>query len=72
MRREPPGVRDPHPAGGAEVKRIFERTDPALASNQLIFPSKEYTARCSSVVSPRGAPAEQRQVEKAWAQTITG
>ena len=29
------------------VKEILEKRDPALARNQLIFPSEEYTANCS-------------------------
>jgi spermidine/putrescine transport system substrate-binding protein len=56
----------------AGVKQIFERTDPALAKNQLIFPSKQYTAKCSSVPSLPGTPDEQRQIEQAWAQATQG
>ena len=29
------------------VKEILRKRDPALAQNQLIFPSEEYTANCS-------------------------
>ena len=56
----------------AGVKQIFEKTDPAAARSQLIFPSKKYTANCSGAISPPGSPSEQRVVEKAWADTIAG
>jgi spermidine/putrescine transport system substrate-binding protein len=29
------------------VKEILRKRDPALAKNQLIFPSEEYTANCT-------------------------
>ena len=54
------------------VKEIFERTEPELAGNPLIFPSKDYTSECSSTASPPGTPEEQKSVEEAWAQATTG
>ena len=56
----------------AGVKEIFEKTDPEPAKNQLIFPDKDSAANCSSTLSPPGSPAEQRPVEKAWSEALTG
>ena len=56
----------------AGVQKIFERTDPELAKNPLIFPDKDSAANCSSTLSPPGSPAEQRPVEKAWSEALTG
>ncbi len=57
---------------GSGVKEIFAKTDPAAARNPLIFPTKEYTADCSSVVDPPGDSTAQREVEDAWNQALTG
>ena len=56
----------------AGVQKIFEKTDPELAKNPLIFPDKDSAANCSSTLSPPGSPAEQRPVEKAWSEALTG
>ena len=56
----------------AGVQEIFEKTDPELAKNPLIFPDKDSAAKCSSTLSPPGSPAEQRPVEKAWSEALTG
>jgi spermidine/putrescine transport system substrate-binding protein len=57
---------------GAGVKEIFEKTDPALAKNQLIFPSEEYTANCSPTLSPPGGTEAEQRVEQAWSRTTGG
>lgn len=54
------------------VRPILEKRDPALGSNQLIFPSEEFTADCSSADSPPGSPEEVQEVEQAWQTVITG
>ena len=54
------------------VRELFEKTDPALAKNKLIFPTEEYTANCSGVVSPPGDQAAQEEVEDAWLGLISG
>jgi spermidine/putrescine transport system substrate-binding protein len=54
----------------AGVKEIFEKTDPQAAKSELIFPSAEYTADCSSPVNPPGGPEGERRVEEAWANAI--
>jgi spermidine/putrescine transport system substrate-binding protein len=48
------------------VKPILEKQDPAIANNQLIFPSEEYIANCFTQVSPPGDEADQRKVENAF------
>jgi spermidine/putrescine transport system substrate-binding protein len=57
---------------GAGVKEIFERQDPKLAENPLIFSDEEYTANCSSILSPPGGPEAERRVEEAWLDAVTG
>ena len=57
---------------GSGVKEIFERKDPELAKNPLIFSDEEYTANCSSIISPPGGPEVERRVERAWTDTIAG
>jgi spermidine/putrescine transport system substrate-binding protein len=57
---------------GAGVKEIFEREDPKLAENPLIFSDEEYTANCSSILSPPGGPEAEGRVEEAWLDAVTG
>ncbi len=52
------------------VKEIFEKTDPALAKNPLIFPDEQFTANCSTQVSPPAA--DEQEVEQAFQSVITG
>jgi spermidine/putrescine transport system substrate-binding protein len=54
------------------VKPILEKQDPALAKSDLIFPSAEFTADCSSVDSPPGTPEEVREVDEAWLKILSG
>jgi spermidine/putrescine transport system substrate-binding protein len=54
------------------VKEIFERKDPELAKNPLIFSDEEYTANCSPVMSPPGGAEAERRVEEAWLDATTG
>ena len=54
------------------VRPILEKKDPALAENELIFPSEEFTADCSSVDSPPGSPEDVRDVERAWQAVLAG
>ena len=52
------------------VQQIFEKTDPSLAKSELIFPTTEYTANCSTQADP---PADgEQEVEDAWQQLISG
>jgi spermidine/putrescine transport system substrate-binding protein len=56
----------------AGVKEILEKTNPEAAKSELIFPTKEYTKNCSSVVSPPGDEAAQQEVEAAWSDALAG
>jgi spermidine/putrescine transport system substrate-binding protein len=54
------------------VKEVLEKKDPALANNDLIFPSEEFTENCFAQVSPPGDEAEVQEVEQAFQNVITG
>ena len=54
----------------AGVKQIFEKTDPELANNQLIFPTPEYTKNCTYEPVLAGAMGD--RITKAFEQVITG
>jgi spermidine/putrescine transport system substrate-binding protein len=56
----------------AGVKEIFEKTDPAAARSQLIFPSANYTKNCSTPINPPGDAEAQKRVERAWAAATGG
>ena len=56
------------PVDGA--KEVLAKRDPALAKNQLIFPSESYTADCSNQPSLDGA--DEQEIENAFEQAITG
>jgi spermidine/putrescine transport system substrate-binding protein len=52
------------------VKQILAKRDPALAKNQLIFPSQHYTRNCTFESELGGELG--RNVQKAFSQAITG
>jgi spermidine/putrescine transport system substrate-binding protein len=54
----------------AGVKEIFEKTDPELAKNQLIFPTPEYTKNCTYEPVLAGPMGD--RITKAFEQVITG
>jgi spermidine/putrescine transport system substrate-binding protein len=54
----------------AGVKEILEKRDPALARNQLIFPSEEFTENCTFEPVLDGELGE--QVTEAFEQVIVG
>ena len=54
------------------VKEIFEQEDPALAKSELVFPSDEYTANCSTQDEPPGGPEVVQDVEREFQSVITG
>jgi spermidine/putrescine transport system substrate-binding protein len=52
------------------VQEIFRQETPELAESELIFPTEEYTADCSTIDNP---PAEGvQEVEDRWQQLISG
>ena len=54
------------------VKEILTKKDPALANNELIFPSEKFLSKCSNQVSPPGDDAQQKEVENAWLSVVEG
>ncbi|MGA7396417.1 MAG: spermidine/putrescine ABC transporter substrate-binding protein [Solirubrobacterales bacterium] len=54
------------------VSELLTKEDPELASNELIFPSDEYTENCSTQDSPPGDPAQVKEVEEAFQDVLTG
>jgi spermidine/putrescine transport system substrate-binding protein len=54
------------------VKEVLVNEDPELANNELIFPSEEFLENCWTQVSPPGDEAEQKQVEQAFQDVVTG
>jgi spermidine/putrescine transport system substrate-binding protein len=54
------------------VQEIFEKEDPDLASSDLVFPSDEYLADCSTQVDPPGEPEDVAEVEREFQSVVTG
>jgi spermidine/putrescine transport system substrate-binding protein len=54
----------------AGVKPILQKKDPALADNELIFPSDEFLSKCWNQVSP--PPEDVTEVEEAFQNVLTG
>lgn len=54
----------------AGVKEVFEKQGSDLADNELIFPSEEFTANCSTQPILDGEEAD--EIEEAWQQVTTG
>jgi spermidine/putrescine transport system substrate-binding protein len=52
------------------VKEVFEERDPALAKNQLIFPSASFTKNCSGTPVLEGE--EKQKVLRAWDAVLNG
>jgi spermidine/putrescine transport system substrate-binding protein len=56
----------------AGVKEIFEKEDPELAKNQLIFPSQSFIKDCVPYTDPPGDEAAQAEVNEAWQEVVSG
>jgi spermidine/putrescine transport system substrate-binding protein len=54
------------------VREVLQQQDPALAENELIFPSDEFVENCFNQVSPPGDEADVTEVEEAFQNVITG
>jgi spermidine/putrescine transport system substrate-binding protein len=52
------------------VKQIFEKREPELAENQLIFPSTQFTESCFSQAQLSGE--EEQRVTRAWNAVLNG
>ncbi len=56
----------------AGVKEVLLERDPALARNQLIFPSEQFIENCFTQDSPPGGEQGLRDVEQAFQNVVTG
>ncbi len=54
------------------VKEILTKKDPALADNELIFPSEEYLSNCFTQDSPPGDDEAVKEVENAFQNVVNG
>ena len=52
------------------VKELFEKTEPELAENQLIFPDEEFTEDCS--IQPTLTAEEEQKVNAAFQAVLNG
>jgi spermidine/putrescine transport system substrate-binding protein len=52
------------------VKELFEKTEPELAENQLIFPSEKFTAKCFT--QPKLSAEELQNVTRAFDAVVNG
>jgi spermidine/putrescine transport system substrate-binding protein len=53
------------------VREVFERQgEKALARNELIFPSEEFTENC--VTQPSLDPEDEQEIEEAWGRLVAG
>jgi spermidine/putrescine transport system substrate-binding protein len=55
------------------VKQVFEqRGETELADNQLIFPTEQFTAKCTSQPDPPGSSEDKQEVTEAFQDVVTG
>jgi spermidine/putrescine transport system substrate-binding protein len=52
------------------VQQIFQKSEPELAKNQLIFPSESFTKNCS--IQPTLSPEEEPKVSQAFDAVLNG
>ena len=56
----------------AGTKEVLAKQDPALAKNELIFPSQEFVKDCVPDTSPPGSDKDVQEVTEAWQEVISG
>jgi spermidine/putrescine transport system substrate-binding protein len=54
------------------TKEVLEEKNSPAAKSELVFPTEEYTANCSTQDEPNEGPDAVRQVEQAYQDVITG
>ncbi len=52
------------------VQPILAKQDPKLGSSQLIFPTEEFTEKCST--QPILSGEDEQEIEEAWARVVAG
>jgi spermidine/putrescine transport system substrate-binding protein len=56
----------------ADVKPVLQQQGSDAAKSDLVFPSDEFTANCSTQDEPPGDPEAARRVERAFQDVVTG
>ena len=56
----------------AGTKEILEKQDSDAAKSELVFPTEEFTANCSTQDEPEGGPEVVERVEQAFQDVLTG
>jgi spermidine/putrescine transport system substrate-binding protein len=54
------------------VQPILEKQGSDAADSQLVFPTEDYTANCSTQTDPPGSPEDVAEVEQAFQAVVTG
>jgi spermidine/putrescine transport system substrate-binding protein len=54
------------------VQEILEDQDPKIAGNELIFPSEEFTADCTTQINPPGDEEDVQEVTEAFEDVVSG
>ena len=54
------------------VKPILAKQGSDAAKSDLVFPSKDYIADCTTQDNPQGGPEVEQRIERAWEAVITG
>jgi spermidine/putrescine transport system substrate-binding protein len=54
------------------VKELFEKENSPLAKSELIFPSEQFTANCSTQDEPAGGPEAVAEVEREFQSVVSG
>jgi len=52
------------------VRQVFEKQGSDLAKSDLIFPSEDFVANCSTQPILHGA--DEKEIEEAWANVVAG
>jgi spermidine/putrescine transport system substrate-binding protein len=56
----------------AGTKEVLEKEGSDAADSELVFPTEEYTADCSTQDEPAGGPEAVEAVEQAFQDVVTG
>jgi spermidine/putrescine transport system substrate-binding protein len=54
------------------VQPILERQGSDAAKSELVFPSDDYIADCTTQDNPQGGPEVERRIEREWQSVVTG
>jgi spermidine/putrescine-binding protein len=54
------------------VREVLEERESEAAESELVFPTEDFTANCSTQDEPPGGGEAVRNVERAFADVVTG